>query len=185
MKQKAALITRFKVILFALLVSVTTFPPASSAQEATQESTQEATTQHRVHEMAVFFTSRGWFNCSARAEQIATFLGGDGANQIFVVNHPSENSSMIDVTLLAPVEGGYEAGSIFFSRSVPGCPAVYTITGYLEKPCAEAIAEAGNTEMFSEVAETGHYINQVNANTIVRLSPKNNHYLRVQTEIVE
>lgn len=146
---------------------------------------QDRASGRKVHEMALFFTSKGWFNCSARAEQIAAFLGGDTANQMFVVNHPSEASSLVDVTLLVPSDGKYAAGNITFSLATPGCPAVYTITSLLEKSCPDTLAGLDDKKGYTEIGKSGHYIAQVNAGTVIRLSPQQNGCLRVQTEIVE
>lgn len=136
-----------------------------------------------VHDLAVYFTTNGWFECARRANQVATFLGGRAAGQIFVVNQPSASSDLVGVTLLVPTGENHAVADMVFSLRSQECPASYTIVEILETSCPEQSENEGS-ERFMEIGETGHHIARLSQGAMVRLSPLSSGCMRVQTEIV-
>jgi len=148
----------------------------------------EQPTSRKVHELAMFFTSNSWFNCAARADQLGSFFGGNVKNQAFAVSFPTENSNMVNVFLVVPPDSGESnptSAHLTFVANIEGCPAVYNLSNILETNCADALGGTQAAKQFTEIGDSGHFINQVNPHTTIRLAPQGSFCLKTQTEIVE
>lgn len=142
----------------------------------------------KVHQMAMFFTSNGWFNCAPRADQLGSFLGGNVTNQSFVVIFPTKNSNLIDVFFVAPSTNDKSqptSAHLTFAANIKGCPAAYKLSNILEKSCSDALDDAQATAEFTEIGGLGHFIKQVNSHTTIRLAPQGKFCLKTQTEILD
>lgn len=136
-----------------------------------------------VHDLAVYFTSNGWFDCARRANEVASFLGGSTPGQVFVVNQPSGSGGLVGVTLLVPTGGDHAVGEMIFALGAPGCPASYRIETALDTSCDERSTREEGRE-FVELDASGHYIARLAKGAVVRLSPTSDGCSRIQTEII-
>lgn len=138
-----------------------------------------------VHKLALFFTSNGWFNCAERANQIASVVGSGRSDEVFMVNRPAPNTSLINVTLLNAAEDQYSVTEMSFVVAQPTCPASYTLTQVFQDSCENYLDSLDDRESFSAIGGSENYVSQPTKWATVRLSPITSGCLRVQTEVVE
>lgn len=166
-----------KAVASAIWAGVVCLSPYSAAAQHSGAGTSA------VHDLAVYFTSNGWFECARRANQVAYFLGGSTPGQVFVVNKPSGSSGLVGVTLLVPTGDDHAIGEMMFALGAQDCPASYRIESKLDTNCVERSTSEEGLE-FVELDSSGHYIARLAKGAVVRLSPTPTGCSRVQTEII-